>query len=72
MQNITKKAVIYARYSSDRQNEQSIAGQIEVCTKWAQDNEISIISTYHDEALTGKTDKRPAFQRMIKDAKSGT
>lgn len=66
-----KKAVIYARYSSDKQNEQSIAGQVDVCTKWAKDNDISIMHIYHDEALTGKTDKRPDFQRMIKDAKSG-
>ncbi len=66
-----KKAVIYARYSSDRQNEQSVAGQIDVCTQWAKDNDISIVKIYHDEALTGRTDKRPDFQRMIKDAKSG-
>ncbi len=66
-----KKGVIYARYSSDKQNEQSIAGQVEVCTKWAQDNDINIIQIYHDEALSGKTDKRPDFQRMIKDARGG-
>ena len=65
-----KKGVIYARYSSDRQNEQSIAGQVEVCRKWAADNDIEIMHIYHDEALSGKTDKRPDFQRMIKDAKS--
>jgi len=66
-----KKGVIYARYSSDRQNEQSIAGQVEECTKWAKNNDISIVHIYHDEALTGKTDKRPDFQKMIKDAKNG-
>lgn len=66
-----KKGVIYARYSSDRQNEQSIAGQVDVCKKWAANNDIEIIDIYHDEALTGKTDKRPAFQRVIKDAKTG-
>ena len=66
-----KKAVVYARYSSDRQNEQSIAGQVDVCTEWAKNNDIQILRIYHDEALTGKTDKRPDFQRMIKDAKSG-
>lgn len=64
-----KKGVIYARYSSDRQNEQSIVGQVDVCKKWASDNDIEIIDIYHDEALSGKTDKRPDFQRMIKDAK---
>ena len=65
-----KKGVIYARYSSDRQNEQSIAGQVEVCSEWARDNDINIVHIYHDEALTGRTDKRPAFQQMVKDAKS--
>ena len=66
-----KTAVIYARYSSDRQNEQSIAGQVEVCQKWASDNDIEIVDIYHDEALSGKTDKRPDFQRMVRDAKNG-
>lgn len=66
-----KKAVIYARYSSERQNEQSIAGQVEVCTEWAKNNDIRIVHIYHDEALTGKTDRRPGFQQMIKDAKNG-
>ena len=66
-----KKGVIYARYSSDRQNEQSITGQVDVCTEWARNNDIDIVHIYHDEALTGKTDKRPDFQRMIKDAKNG-
>lgn len=66
-----KTGVIYARYSSERQNEQSIIGQVEVCKKWASDNDIKIIGIYSDEALTGKTDKRPEFQRMIKDAKLG-
>lgn len=64
-----KKGVIYARYSSERQNEQSIAGQVDVCTKWAESNDIEIVEVYHDEALTGKTDKRPSFQRMVMDAK---
>lgn len=68
--NDMKKGVIYARYSSERQNEQSIAGQVDICTEWAKKNDIEIIHIYHDEALTGKTDKRPDFQKMIKDAKS--
>ena len=65
-----KTGVIYARYSSASQNEQSIAGQVEVCTKWAEANDIDIVHIYHDEALSGKTDKRPDFQKMIKAAKS--
>lgn len=64
------RGVIYARYSSEKQNEQSIAGQVDVCKKWARDNDINIVQVYHDDALTGKTDRRPDFLRMIKDAKS--
>lgn len=65
-----KNAVIYARYSSERQNEQSIEGQIKDCQEWARNNDVNIINTYCDEALTGRSDKRPAFQRMIQDSKN--
>lgn len=63
-----KKAVIYARYSSDRQREESIEGQIRVCEEYARKHDLSIIRIYTDRALTGRTDKRPQFQMMIKDA----
>ena len=63
-----KKAVIYARYSSDRQREESIEGQIRVCEEYAKKHDLSIIHIYTDRALTGRTDKRPQFQMMIKDA----
>lgn len=66
-----KTGVIYARYSSDRQNEQSIAGQVDICKNWALNNDIAIVDIYHDEALTGTNDKRPDFQRMVNDAKTG-
>ncbi len=63
-----KKAVIYARYSSDKQTEQSIEGQLRVCEDYAKRNDMCIIDTYIDRAMTGKTDARPSFQRMIKDS----
>lgn len=61
-------AVIYARYSSERQTEQSIDGQIRECREFAKHNKIKIIGTYIDRGISGKTDHRPDFQRMIKDA----
>lgn len=67
-----KKAVVYARYSSERQNEQSITGQIEICQKFAQENDMNVIHVYVDEALTGRTDMRPDFQKMVEDAKRKT
>ena len=41
-----KTAVIYARYSSDSQTEQSIEGQLRVCNDYAKNNKIVILKTY--------------------------
>ncbi len=60
--------VIYARYSSDNQREESIEGQIRECKEFAERQGITIIGTYIDRALSAKTDNRPDFQRMIKDS----
>lgn len=64
------KAVIYARYSSDKQNEHSIERQIQDCTEFAKRNDIQIIGSYIDRALSARSDKRPEFQRMIGDSKN--
>ncbi len=61
-------AVIYARYSSDNQREESIEGQIRENTEFARKNGMDIAGTYIDRALSAKTDNRPEFQRMIKDS----
>lgn len=63
--------VIYARYSSEGQREESIEGQIRECTEYCDKNGITVISTYIDRALSAKTDHRPEFQRMIKDSAKG-
>lgn len=61
-------AVIYARYSSDNQREESIEGQIRECTDYAEKNDIKVIKHYIDRAFSAKTDNRPEFQQMIKDS----
>ena len=63
-----KTAVIYARFSSDRQTEQSIEGQVRVCNDYAERNDILIVSQYIDRATTGTNDNREAFQKMMKDS----
>ena len=63
-----KTAVIYARYSSDRQTEQSIEGQARVCNDYAERNDILIVNQYIDRAATGTNDNREAFQQMMKDS----
>ncbi len=62
------KGVIYACYSSDNQREESIEGQLRECKEYAERNDITILGTYIDRALSAKTDNRPEFQRMIKDS----
>lgn len=59
------KAVIYARYSSDRQREESIEGQLRVCEDFAKRNGMTILHVYADRALSGRSDQRPEFQMMI-------
>lgn len=62
------KAVIYARYSSDNQREESIEGQLRDCMQYAEYNDIQVVGTYIDRAMSAKTDNRPNFQQMIKDS----
>ena len=64
------KAVIYARFSSDRQREESIEGQVRECTDYAKQNGITIVDAYIDRAKSASkdTDKRENFLRMIRDS----
>lgn len=62
-----KNAVVYARYSSHRQGEQSIEGQLAAAYKYARDNNLHIIHEYIDRAMTGRNDNREQFQEMLKD-----
>lgn len=62
------RAVIYARYSSDCQTEQSIEGQVHVCSDFALRNNYVIVDTYIDRAMSGTNDNRDAFQKMISDS----
>ncbi len=63
-----KTAVIYARYSSNSQTEQSIEGQLRVCNDYALRNDIIILDEYIDRAMTGTNDNRPEFKRMLSDS----
>ncbi|MET0017948.1 recombinase family protein [Oscillibacter sp.] len=64
------KAVIYARFSSDRQREESIDGQIRECTEYAKRNNIDLVGSYIDRALSAskETEKRLDFMRMVRDS----
>ena len=67
----SKFGVIYARYSSHAQRDVSIEQQVAECRAFAAEAGITIIDVYADRAVTGKSDQRPHFQRMMKDAENG-
>lgn len=64
-------AVIYARYSSSSQREESIEGQLRDCHEYAKHLGLNVIGEYTDHAISGTSDKRPDFQRMIRDSGRG-
>ena len=68
---VSLTAVIYARYSSHNQREESIEQQVSECMEFAQANNLKVVDVYSDSAISGKTDKRAAFQRMLRDAEKG-
>ena len=64
-------AVIYARYSSDRQTEDSIAAQVRACREYAASHGYMIGAVYADEAITGRTSSRAQYQKMLRDCDKG-
>ena len=68
-------AVICARYSSDKQTEDSIEAQVRACKDYAAVKGYNVIDVYSDEAVSGKGSKtasRTQYQKMLRDCKKGT
>ena len=66
-----KNAVIYARFSSDLQREESIDAQVRACREYAAHKEMNIIGVYADEAVSGKTANRSQYQKLLRDCQRG-
>ena len=52
-----RNAVIYARYSSVGQNEQSIDGQVRICKEFAESRGLTVVKIYNDKARTESISK---------------
>ena len=61
-------AVIYARFSCAKQREASIEDQLRVCQEWCANHGYAVVGTYCDHAVSGRTDDRAEFQRMLGNA----
>ncbi len=67
-----KIGVIYARFSSHSQREESIEQQVERCQAYANRKGLNVSGgVYADKAISGRTDRRKDFQRMMADAEAG-
>lgn len=70
-----RNAVIYARYSSDKQTEDSIEAQVRACKDYAAAKGFNVVEIYADEAISGKGSKtaaRAKYQKMLRDCGKGT
>jgi DNA invertase Pin-like site-specific DNA recombinase len=68
------KCVIYARYSSTKQDEISIDAQVRACKEYATNKDYVILKVYADEAISGKgtkTQSRKQYQALLRDSKLG-
>ena len=65
------RAVAYARFSTDGQREESIEAQIRAIKGFAEHNGYALQKIYSDRGISGTTDNRPQFLKMIDDAKKG-
>ena len=65
------RAVIYARFSCDKQRDASIDDQVAACTEYCGRMGYDVVGVYPDYALSGRSDDRPQFLRMVDDAKKG-
>ena len=66
-----KRAIAYARFSSDLQREESIDAQLRAIRKYCDENDFVLLATYADKGISGTSDNRPEFQKMIATATKG-
>ena len=65
-------AVLYLRVSSQKQKRQelSLAAQRRALRQWARKEGVPVLAEYVDEAQSGRTDRRPAFQSLVADVQA--
>ncbi|MGQ0504594.1 MAG: recombinase family protein [Myxococcaceae bacterium] len=61
--------VIYARYSTDRQDARSIDDQVRRCERYATEKGYTVTDIYKDAAESGATLNRDDMQRLLRDAR---
>jgi site-specific DNA recombinase len=66
-----RRCAIYARFSSDRQNERSAEDQVRDCRRYAKQEGWEVVEVYSDLAITGTSNRRPGMMALMADAAAG-
>ena len=67
-----KRAAIYARYSTDLQNERSVEDQVALCRAYAERERLQVVATFDDRARSGGSMLgRDGLIQMLAQANSG-
>ena len=64
------RAVIYARYSTDKQKDASIDDQVRNCKQFAEDKGFVVVNIYSDQAISGSNNRRPDYLQMYADGEA--
>ena len=68
-----KRAAVYARYSTDLQNDKSVEDQIRLCEAHAHRIGAQIVATFHDRAKSGASMfGRPGLSQLMQEAEKGS
>ena len=65
------RCAIYARFSTDRQNEKSAEDQVSDCRRYAEQQGWEVVEVYSDLAISGASNRRPGMTAMLSDAAAG-
>ena len=69
---MTKRAVIYARYSSDLQSDASIEDQVRLCEERLRSEGNTVVQVYQDRAISGgSVHNRDGIQRLMEAVRLG-
>ena len=68
---MTKRAVIYARYSSNLQTDASIEDQVRLAMRLINEQNMELTQTYADHGISGASLLRPGYQQLLADARAG-
>lgn len=65
------RVAAYLRFSSNEQRMESLDAQLRAVEEYCKSYNYEIVRIYSDKAKSATSDKRPEFQRMIKDSEQG-